>query len=324
MKRAITPIIVIILAGTAFWFRDLWLPPPAGQAQMLGYVEGETVMIASPVAGRIVERKAEKGQTVAAGTVLFRLDATAQQSAVDQAEAAVATAEAQLANLATGKRAPELDVIRAQRQEAVASLTLAKQELQRATELNNSGTATKARYDTAAAQVAQIEARIAQFDASLAAAELGGRAQDIAAATSRINEAQAAAQAAKAKLADLSPVAPLAAQVEDTYYDPGEWVAAGSPIVALIAPENVKLRFYVPEQDLAKAQPGTVVKFTCDGCTSVEEAKITSVAATPEYTPPVIYSQNARAKLVYLVEAKPAAPDPQLRPGLPIAVEPLQ
>jgi HlyD family secretion protein len=260
---------------------------------------------------------------VAQGEVLFRLDPSAQQAAVDQADQAIITAEATLANLKSGKRPAELNVLRAQRDEAQASLILAKHELQRASALLSSGAAAQARFDAATAQVAQVEARIAQIDANLQVAELGGREQEIAAAVSRVAEARAAAAAARVKLADLAPAAPIAAQVEDTFFDAGEWVAAGQPVVSLLSPQQLTLRFYVPETMLAKAQPGVIVRYACDGCQGQGEATITRVAATPEYTPPVIYSQGARAKLVYLVEAKPNAAAPALRPGLPIAVVPL-
>ena len=91
----------------------------------------------------------------------------------------------------------------------------------------------------------------------------------------------------------------------------------------IVASANaVTLRYFVPEAALAKAQPGASIHFTCDGCGAEKTATITHVAATPEYTPPVIYSQKARAKLVFLVEARPDAIDPRLRPGLPIEVEP--
>ena len=323
MNRVI-PVIIIALAIAGYYFKDRWLPPPPGQTSYLGYVEGETVMIASPTAGRIVERAAEKGATVKAGDVVFRIDPAAQQADVARAEAAVATAEAQLENLKTGKREAEQDIVRAQRSEAEASLGLARQELLRATELNTTGAATRTRYDQAVAQVNQLEARIAQYDATLAAGSLGGREPEIAAALSRVEEAKASAAQANAKLADLAPLAPVDATVENTFYDAGEWVPAGQPVVSLLTPGNIKLRFYMPETVLNLAKPGTIIQFRCDACAATQSATITYIAATPEYTPPVIYSQGARAKLVFLVEAKPERQDLNLRPGLPIEVEPLQ
>ena len=323
MKKLI-PVLIIAFAAVAFFFRGYWLPASLGQANYLGYVEGETIMIAAPVAGRIAARPAIKGARVQKGGPLFSLDTVAVEAQAAQAEAAVHTTEAQLADLLTGKRQPELDAIRAQRREAEASLALAQLELARAQSLTSTGTAPKTRLEQAQASVAQYEARIAQFTANEAAGKLIGRDAEIEAARSKIKEAEANAVEARKRLADLSPLAPVDSTVENTFFDVGEWVSAGQPVVSLLAPDNVTLRFFVPETALAKATPGAAIHFLCDGCGEARTARITHVAASPEFTPPVIYSQQARAKLVFLAEARPDAPDPMLRPGLPIEVEPLQ
>uniref|UniRef100_UPI003594490D HlyD family efflux transporter periplasmic adaptor subunit n=1 Tax=Aestuariivirga sp. TaxID=2650926 RepID=UPI003594490D len=153
---------------------------------------------------------------------------------------------------------------------------------------------------------------------------LPARPAEIEAAASRFDEAKALADVARRKLADLSPAAPKAAKVEDVFFEAGEWVAAGQPVVSLLSDGNITLRFFVPEAAVALAAPGTQVRYRCDGCGETRTATITSVASIPEYTPPVIYSEGARAKLVFLVEAKPDSIDSKLRPGLPIEVEKLQ
>jgi HlyD family secretion protein len=322
MKKVI-PLLVVALALAAFYYKNLWMPQPAGQANYLGYVEGETVLIAAPQAGRIILRPATKGARVSKNATVFGLDDAAAKAEVARTQAAVVTAQAQLDNLLSGKREPELEQIRAQRQEAEAGLVLAEKDLIRASRLSSSGTVSQNSLDQAQAAVAQFKARIAQFDASEQAASLAARSAEIDAARSRVKEAQASAEQARSKLSDLSPLAPVDARVENTFFDVGEWVAAGQPVVSLLPPDAVTLRFFIAEQTLAKAQPGTTIHFTCDGCGAPKEATITRVESTPEFTPPVIYSQGARAKLVFLVEAKPAAADPLLRPGLPIEVQPL-
>ena len=260
--------------------------------------------------------------SVAADDIVFRIDAAHQEAEIAKLDAAIVTAEAQLANLQTGKRSEELDVTRAQRQEVEATLDFARAELKRATSLTTTGAAAVARWDAAQSQVKQLEARLLQLDATLRVGELAGRGAEIAAARSRIEEARAALAQAMVKRDDLGPRAPVAAQVENTFFDVGEWVQAGQPVVSLLPPGDVRLRFYVPEMAVAGVAPGTLVRFTCDGCGGPREARVTAVASQPEYTPPVIYSQGARAKLVYLVEAKPVAAAGVLRPGLPIEVEP--
>ncbi len=323
MKKII-PFLIIVLAAVAFYFRGLWLPPPPGQMNYLGYVEGETVLIAAPVAGRIVSVNAVKGGSLKAGDAVFSLDGKAAAAEAARSEAAVRTAEATASNLLTGKRAVELAIYAAQRQEIEAALDMAKKEMQRAATLTSSGAAAQSRLDQAESQIGIYEARLAQIAANEKAATLPSRDFEIEAAQSRIAEARSSAAEARQKLADLTPLSPADARVDDVYFDAGEWVAAGQPVVALLPPGAVTLRFFVPEAVAALARPGTSITFTCDGCGDAQTATITRVASQPEYTPPVIYSQGARSKLVFLVEAKPGTSGAGLPPGLPIEVEPLQ
>lgn len=324
MRRLVLPLVIVALAATAFFFRDRWLPQPQGHLNYLGYVEGETSLIGAPQAGRLVAVDAIKGGQVVAGATLFALDPAQAKDTLAGAEAALATAKATHENLLSGKRQEEIDVIHAQIAQAEAGLDLAKKEYERSSMLASSGTAARSRLDQAIEQMTSYEQRIIELKASAKVAALPGRAPEIEAAQSRVNEAKAQVQSAKDHLADLSPTAPVNANVDDVFFKTGEWVAAGQPIVSLIAPGDVTIRFFVPEAVLAKAAPGTRISFNCDGCSGAKSAVISHVASMPEYTPPVIYSETARAKLVYLVEAKPEAGDSELRPGLPIEVEPLQ
>lgn len=323
MKRIIIPIIVLAIAVTAFLFRDRFLPQPQGSLSYLGYVEGETILLGAPQAGRLVSVTAGKGGTVTTGQPLFAIDPAQAQAAVAQAEAAITTAEATRDNLLTGKREQELAVIGAQIDQVAAALDLAKKEFARADMLANTGTAAQSRRDSAMEQMKALQGRIAELKASEAVARLPARDSEIAAAQSRIAEAMATAALARQKLADLTIASPREAQVDDVFFDPGEWVSAGQPVVSLLGEDNVTLRFFVPEASLAKAAPGAKITFRCDGCGEPLTATITRTAREPEFTPPVIYSESARVKLVYRVEAKPDRADPMLRPGLPISVEPL-
>jgi HlyD family secretion protein len=231
MKKLMPVIIILLIAAVAFYFRDLWLPAPAGQANYLGYVEGETVMIAAPQAGRITTRPAIKGASIRKGETVFTLDPSVAAAERARSEAAVHTAQAQLDNLLTGKRDPELEQIRAQRREAEASLALAKAELLRTLSLTTTGTGSRMSLDQAQAAVSQYEARIAQFEAAEAAAKLAARGPEIGAARSKVTEAEASAEQARAKLAELSPLSPVDAVVENTFFEVGEWVVRLSKLV---------------------------------------------------------------------------------------------
>jgi len=290
----------------------------------LGYVEVDAVLVAAPAAGKLAALQVEKGSQVKSGDQLFEIDRAIADAEVARAQSALRGAEARLANLLTGKREPELKAIRAQQREAKASLALAKRELERAKALTASGASAQVRLDAAQAQVSTLEARIAQFAASEEAGKLAAREAEIEAARASIDEFRALLDEAPRRRDDLSPPSPLAGEIENIFFDVGEWVAAGQPVVSVISPAQTKLRFFVPEPALALAQPDVVVHFSCDSCPEGLTARITHTASTPEYTPPVIYSQEARAKLVFLVEAVPDGGQAQLRPGLPIEVEALK
>jgi HlyD family secretion protein len=321
MKRLV-PLLVVAVAAALFWFRERWLPSAAGHAAYLGYAEGEAVLLGPAVPGRIVSVAAVKGQMVQQGALLFQLDDAAARSEITRQEAVAATARATAENMTTGRRAEELTLFTRQQAEAEANLTLAKLDFARASNLNQRGVTAESNYDKAKAALAVAEERVQQVKANLVIAQLPARPAEIAAAQSRVSEAEAAIASAKARLADYQATAPASARVDDVFFDAGEVVSAGQPVVSLLLPGKTTLRFYVPEGDRSKAQPGTLVTYSCDGCAG-GSATITHSATVPEYTPPVIYSQTARSKLVFLVEAVPATPDPHLQPGLPIEVEPL-
>jgi HlyD family secretion protein len=321
--RRIAPLILIVLVTTGFAFRDRWLVPRPERTIYLGYVEGETTLISAPVAGRIVARSPQRGDQLRLGAVVFAIDPTTADAEVARAAANVAETVAQLENLRTGKRDLEQAVVRAQRRETMAALRLAEQELARATQLSSSGAASRMRLDQATSQVEQLKAKVEQFQAQEAAGDLGGRSRELEAAEAKVTEVKASLLQAQSRKADLAPVALFDALVENTFFDVGEWVGAGQPVVSLLAPDKLKLRFFVPETHVVEARIGATVAFTCDGCATGQKATITFVAPRAEFTPPVIYSESARRKLVFLVEAKPVAQNGELRVGLPVEVETL-
>jgi HlyD family secretion protein len=136
-----------------------------------------------------------------------------------------------------------------------------------------------------------------------------------------VEAARAVVAQAQWRLGQKDQPAPRSGLVQDTFFVPGEWVPAGKPVVSLLPPENVKLRFFVPEPLIGRLRTGQKVSAACDGCGNPVEATISYVAPKAEYTPPVIYSKEARAKLVFLVEARVAAADAvRLHPGQPVDV----
>ncbi len=322
MKRFV-PFVVIALAIAAFLLRDRILPAAPGQNAWLGAVDARLTLVGPLAAGRITAVKVAKGNEVKAGDVLFTMDDAAAQAQVAQAEAAVNTAQQSLKDLQSGKRPEELAIYDQQLEQAKANLVLAQENYLRADSLNNRGITAQAQFDAANNAVAVARARIAELETTKSVATLPGREAALAAASSHVSEAQAALDQARAHLADYAVVAPIAARVDDVFFATGEVTGAGQPVISLFTPEALVLRFYVPEPARAKVQPGTAIRFRCDSCASDLTAYVNHVFAAPEFTPPVIYSENARGKLVYQVEAKIDGVHPELQPGLPVQVEPL-
>jgi HlyD family secretion protein len=213
-------------------------------------------------------------------------------------------------------------VIEEQRAQALATLESAKKEWMRMQTLAREDVASQRQYDDAKMAYDKADALVKELDGQLKVAQLSGRQDMLAAAQAAVDvAAQRLAQAEK-RLQEAAPVAPEDAMVEDTFYRAGEFVAAGSPVVSLLAPDDVKVRFFVTEKHYAEFSMNEPVTIHCDGCPGPVQAKITFLSSKAEFTPPVIYSIESRDKLVFMIEAKPDKPEPGLKPGLPVDVEP--
>jgi HlyD family secretion protein len=141
-----------------------------------------------------------------------------------------------------------------------------------------------------------------------------------------VDDAQAALRTAEARLSSAHTrlarrkmASPAGGSIQQIYYRPGELVPAGKPVLALLPPGNIKIRFFVPEAVLPKINLGEPVTVRCDGCASAIKASITFISRSSEFTPPVIYSLDERAKLVFLIEARTDEPA-DLRVGQPVDV----
>ncbi len=286
-----------------------------------GYTEGEYVRIAAPIAGSLTLLNVVRGSQVSAGDALFALEQENEVAARGESAERLKAAEAQLEDLKKGKRAPELDTVKAQLAQAQADFKLAATQVQRQEKLVAANFATKENLDTARFTFERARARVAELTSQLEAAHLSAREDTIIAASAEAEAARAALAQADWRLAQKSVKAPVQGLVADTIYVQGEWVPAGSPVVSLLPPQNIKIRFFVPEEILGALQTGQTVNVVCDGCKKTIAAKISYISPQAEYTPPVIYSKESRSKLVFLIEARPALADAlTLHPGQPVDV----
>lgn len=286
-----------------------------------GYAEAESIMVAAQQSGQLTSLSVRRGDTIQAGAPLFSQDEATEAAGVIQAQAQLAQAQAQLSNLETGKRPSELAAIAAQLKDAQARRTLSAEQLDRQRALVTKGFVSAESLDQARTQLARDDAAIAQIKAELSTARLPGRQAERASAQAQIDANRAVLAQNTIRLNQKAQLSPVAGQVQDVFYRTGEWAAPGQPVVAILPPENIKVRFFVPEGRLSAVKTGQTVAIECDGCPDTVPATIRFISATAEYTPPVLYSEKNRHRLVYLVEAWPKPGDAaKLHPGQPVGV----
>jgi HlyD family secretion protein len=290
-------------------------------AVLHGYAEGDFVLIAPPLAGRLEELWVQRGDQVQVGDLLFVLDHVEEQAAVAVAEQEVMRAASRLEDLRKGQRPSELRAIEARVEQARANLDLAGQEFARRRALRDQEAISVEEYERAMATLNMDRAALADLEAQLETARLGARRDAVAAGQAELDAARAGLDQARWALAEKSQHAAQAGLVFDTLFEAGEFVRAGYPVVSLLPPGNIKIRFFVPEPLVGSLRIDQPVKVSFDNSQGPLPATISFISPRAEYTPPVIYSREARAKLVFLVEAYP---DPSVatrfHPGQPVDV----
>ena len=292
----------------------------SGDAQ--GYIEGEYVYLAAPLGGALTNLAVARGDAVKAGQLLFELERQSEAAALAQAEQNLTQAQAQLDDLTKGRRPTEIASLEAQLERAQADLKLSAAQLARREKLDTSDVVSKEELDQTRAQNAANQAQLRQLEADLATAKIGGRDDVVRAAQAAVEARRAALDKARWSFDQKQQFAPANATVHDTLYRQGEWVAAGNPVAVLLPPENLKVRFFVPQHKLTQLTVGKTVSVRCDGAAHPFSATVNYISTQAEYTPPVIFSRETRANLVFMIEAKfPPADAAELRPGQPVDVE---
>lgn len=302
--------VVVVVSGALAWW---WVGTHRSRSEhaFTGYVVSDNIYMSSPVSGTLTIVAVRRGARVAAGDALFRVDPTVRAAETDRARAEITGSSAQLAQ----QRAA---LVRAQADLAAADAEAQRNEVEitrlAAAQAEKPGSVAQLQVDQARAAY-----RGAQDKRDAARSEVQSAIGAVMAAQAQVQQAQAGLTSAVRQLNDLAPVAPSAGRIDDIMFKPGESVTANVPVVSIVPDGEVKVRFYVPQTLVNAYKPGRKVVIGCDGCAAGMTATVDFVASRPEYTPPVIYSLDARAKLVFLIEAVPSAPL-ALVPGQPMDV----
>jgi len=313
-------LVVAFAVGLAVYWR-LRAPPQLGWQ---GYAEADFVKVGPTQQGLVTAVHVRRGDRVVKGAPLFDQDDTADRAAVDQAARLVQQARDQLANLKSPSKPTEIAQAEANLSDAIAARGKVQADLHRSETLLVSGAATKQIVDQQRADLASADAKIAAAEAALQQAQAPlGRPDEIVAQGSAVDAAEAALAQARWRLDQRAVAAPVAGVVADVLARPGETLQAGAPVVSLLPPENIFIRFFVPEPSLARVHLGDAVALACDNCPPDLTGAVSFIAPQAEYTPPFIYSESTRSKFVFLAEARPKPDEAALfNPGQPVTVKP--
>jgi HlyD family secretion protein len=283
---------------------------------MSGYVEGEYVLVAPVETARIERVLVKRGDTVEKDALLAELDSEDAKLTLQQAEARLAEARAQYANMSKGRRTDEINAIEASLAAAKAQLRESQLAFNRARDLHSRQITSKAAFDQAEAARATAQAKVDEIMANLETARAGARPDELVAQAQKVAEASAAVDAARWHVDQRRVLAPARGRVSDILRNRGEIAGPTAPVLSFLPEGAIKLKLFAPEAARSALPPGSRVAVSCDACPGDLAAVVTYVSDEPEFTPPVIYSVDRRQKLLYLIEALPEQPNSMLQPGL--------
>lgn len=339
-------LLLVAGAGAAWWLRSREAAP--GTVQVNGRIEGDRVVIAPKLAGRVAELAVREGHRVEAGQLLVRLDDRTLRTRLEQAQAAEQTLQAQLAALSQGlallraETAIGLDAARNRIDAADAELRHAEaahaqqaRDHARALELSALGfvgpqaleqaalALRHAREQQRAALAQRAQAGDALRDAALAPQRVRARDAEIEVARARLREAQAAVTEVASLLDDLAIRAPLSGTVTGRYTEIGEVVQAGAPLLELTDLSRLYMKAYLPEAQIGRVQRGQPGRIHVDAFPGQPiAATVRYIASRAEFTPKEVQSRDERTRLVYEVRLYPDAdPAGRLNPGQPADAE---
>jgi HlyD family secretion protein len=313
MKRNRPILILIAIVAAAVFVWEIFGPKPR-TSYLSGYIVGDNLNLAAPVSGTLESVSLVDGQRVSEGQAAFRIAPATLAAQGQQANANIEANQTEISTADANLRQALADVAANQ-----AAALNARQNLARLQSVKRDDPAAVANTD-----LDKASAALRQANANVLAAEKAADARraQIAQAKAQTQQAIGGKRNVDIQVSQLSPVVPTQGRVDQVYFQVGEWVPANQVIVSIIPDRKVKVRFFVPEGQVAHYRPGRKVSYSCDGCARGLTATIGYVSPDPEFTPPIIFSRDTRARMVFMVEAYPADPA-KLNPGLPVEVEPL-
>ena len=323
MKKVVVALVLLALVAAVISY--LRRAPEEGNAAALrisGNVELTEVQVSFKVPGRVLARPVDEGALVKRGEVVARLEAAELEDALRLARADADAAAANLAELEAGARREEVAQGEALLSRAEAEAVRVAADYQRSAALYAREVIPKRELESARAANEQAKASVRERREALQLLRKGPRRERIAAARASLDGARARLSTAKERLGYATLVAPISGVVLTKSVEPGEQVAAGTPVVTLGDLEQCWLKGYIAETDLGRVKLGQRARVTTDGQPGkVFEGRVSFISSQAEFTPKSVQTEKERVKLVYRIKIALANPGMELKPGMPADAE---
>lgn len=290
------------------------------QSSFPGTIELDESDAAPLVAGRVVEVRVDEGDSVVVGDTIALLTQSTIPAAVAERRARLAAARARLADLERGSRSGELERARADLEAAEAEVTRSGRDLERVEPLARDGVVPAQELDRAKAAATTALRRRDAAKATLELAQEGTRRDQVQAARAEVQSAEAQLSGANADLGELAVLAAVNGVVLGRHADPGEVIAAGTPIVTVGEVARRWVRVYLPAKLLITLPEGAAAQVQVPGANETTQGTLGAVRARAEYTPKSALTETERADLVFASRIELKDPPATLRPGLPVTV----
>ena len=318
MQEIVIAALLLLASAAAGWPA---VEPALKEGPYVGTIELTETLVAPVEGERLIARPVKEGDRVKAGDILAKLDSALLESEEARLEAEVAVRDARLREMTAGSRVEEIREARARKQSAEVRRALAQTERARAEKLLASGAGSQATLDRARSEEESAARDTESAGARLALLEAGERSEARDRVRSDLDSARSALGLIRQRIGRMALRAPGDAVVLDTYYEPGEVVQAGKPVVKLGDAAAPYVDIYVAPADLSALSIGARLPVKVDGFPDrTFEGRVKELGAEAEFTPRAILTPRERARLVFRVRVQVEDGKGELHPGVPAEV----
>lgn len=323
-KRLLLLILLIVsILSIALWFIFHDFRKDDGRKiRVSGNIEVTTVELSFKVPGRVKERLVDEGDLVRQGQSVARLDPEDLLHEAESRRAEVLAAKAALVELETGYRKEEIAQAEAALRRIKAEEDRLRTDFGRQQQLYRREVISARDFDSSRAAFEASQASVREARERLNLLRSGPRKETIDQARARLESAKAVLALAETRLGYATLPSSAAGMVLSKNIEPGEQVAAGTPVVTVGLLDEVWMRAYISETDLGRIKVGQKATVTTDTWPGRKyQGHISFISPEAEFTPKSVQTAKERVKLVYRIKIVVPNQAGELKPGMPADAE---